>query len=78
MLIRIAVRMDTHAIGLYNHRMPFLQSHPPGFCHGIHRIKNILAVTMDNGQILETRKLLATFRLAVWSFLGTEIPYPLS
>ena len=58
MLIRIGMRTDTHTIGMHNHRIAVKQRVFPRLGHRIHRVKDILAVAMNDFQVLETGKVI--------------------
>ncbi len=58
MPVRIGMGMNPHTVGLYNTGLLIFEHPFPGFSHGIHRIKNILAVTMQDTQVFKTGEII--------------------
>lgn len=74
MLIRVGVRTDTYAIGMYYNRSTVGYSKFTGFGHGIHRVKYILSIAMNDAEVLKTGEVIGHFTIGSLILLGTEMP----
>ena len=55
MFVRVRMRTDTYAVGLYDDRRT-VEGILFGLRHGIHGVEDVFAVAMDNLQVLEPRE----------------------
>ena len=63
MLIRVGVRTDTYAIGMYYNRSTVGYSKFTGLGHGIHRVKYILSIAMNDAEVLKTGEVIGHFTI---------------
>src|SRR3990172_135882 len=60
--------MNSYTIGLHNTGLMVIQYPIFGFHHGVHGIKHILSIAMDNSQVFKTGEIVG--HLSVGSLIG--------
>ena len=81
MLIGIGMRTDTDTVGMYNHRITVGDGILARFRHCIHRIEHILAIAMDDFEILKSGKVIRHFTIGSLIFfrngnaISVVLPY---
>ena len=70
MCIRIGMGMYPYTVGLHDHRLFPLLDVPAGFHQGVHGIEHVLAIAVNDPQVLETRKIVCDLAAGGLVFFG--------